>query len=178
MTLHDRLKSETWPMHQKVDGIIMRQLKSQDFSFLNAFRRWYNCLQDKGFRTDIDLGTIRPDFSLQKAIATLPKVEDKVITSYENYQDISDEHQFLGIYYVIRGSAHGSRYVLPTLRHDSPARPYFEYMAALPDVGWQSFLDYINTLHEDFHGAVISSAKDSFIALESFLKSQIIKFES
>lgn len=178
MTFHDHLKSETWPIHQRVDGIIMRQLKSQDFSFLNAFSLWYNYLQDKGFQTDIDFGAIRPDFSLQKAIVTLPKVEDKVITSYENHQDISDENQFLGVYYVIRGSAHGSRYVLPTLEHDSPARPYFEYMAALPDEGWKHFVDFINALHEDSHNTVISSAKDAFETLDSFLKSQIIKIES
>lgn len=170
MTLHYKLKSETWPIHQSIDGIIMRQLKSNSHEFLFALRQWYEHLIDLGFHTNGAYGNFQPDFSLHKIISTLPKIADKTTPQNEKSHEISDEHQQLGVYYVIRGSAHGSRYVLPTLSQDDIGRPYFSYLANLPADGWQLFLNYINNLDSEFHLPVIHSATNAFEELENLLK--------
>ena len=74
------------------------------------------------------------DLKFEETRSLLPSTEFTAV----DIEGLSD-HQLLGAYYVVRGSANGSRFIVEKLEDRHPLFPYFNQMAALSLENWKKF---------------------------------------
>jgi heme oxygenase len=156
-TFSIQLKEATWPIHQKVDKMVFGRLVSSEEAISISFAKWHARLLKTGL---IDSNPLRSlidmDFDhLQSLLPAAAAVE-------QTYENEYSEHQLLGIFYVVRGSANGSKFIIKKLPQHHSLWAYFDYMASLSQENWNQLKARLDEIEEEKQHEVIQSASLAF----------------
>ncbi|MFZ9045473.1 MAG: hypothetical protein ACO2ZZ_06375 [Cyclobacteriaceae bacterium] len=151
------LKEATWPIHQKTDKLVFSQLDANTETLSISFAHWYMNLKKIRF-LESHLVRSLVDFDFEYLLSLLPSLQHTTNAPKEAFTD----HQRLGMYYVIRGSANGSRFIVKKLKQKHLLKPYFQYLASFDINSWEQFKKRIDQIEEENQQEVIEGATLAF----------------
>jgi heme oxygenase len=151
-----QLKEASWPVHQKTDKLVFGLLKNSTSVLTTSLANWYSTLKRIKLLESQEVRSLI-DFDLEHLRSLLPASQEVNKAHEGSFSD----HQRLGMYYVIRGSANGSRFIVKNLAQQHLLKPYFDFLASLDLQSWEETkarLDQVekSKQHEVIEGATLA----------------------
>lgn len=156
MNYGQTLKDATKSLHDQVDHQVSQMLHKQPKVITLAFTFWYQWLAKHAVLPPQDL-PCEKDLFLERLIDVLPDMESNPIAQ----SDVSTYEQ-IGMYYVARGSAMGSRIVAKQLDNQHPLYDYYQYMAGLDIAPFLELKKQIDATDAECKNQIIFGAKSGF----------------
>ncbi len=177
-SLIDELRHNTHALHRKLDqSPLVRQILSPDLTIteykllLERFYQVYNIVEPALLAFELTQGSARcPKYqvrlpALSKELAAL---NYPIKTAFNDHSafSITSQESYLGIRYVVDGSCHGAKFLLPRLtRHfHSPYVNQLAYWKLLDSLNsdWQALVQALDAYRHNQQIEIINAAKNTF----------------